>query len=328
VTSYLEQKYFQIGSLGNLSYQWQLNGTNIANATNASLTLTDVRFTNDGIYTVIVSDGVASTTSSNAVLTVGLPPFILVQPASQSVESNCNAAFNVSVGGLPPLSYQWWENGAILSTETNSSLNIASVQASNCGSYRLVVTNVLGATTSAVAVLALGSPPVANPVAVLRFAEGGVRLNASELTTNDTVALYDSLTVIEVSSNSAAGGAVSLDGSWIYYAPPVGGATNDSFTYTVSDGHCGSALGTVTVQLQADNPQPSHFAIGRMGDGSLQLTFEGIPGDTYHLEYSDSLSPPNWQVLTNQTADDFGVLQFADWPVTNATGRFYRAVWP
>jgi hypothetical protein len=87
-------------------------------------------------------------------------------------------------------------------------------------------------------------------------------------------------------------------------------------------------MGTVTVQVEADNPQPLGFAIGRMGDGSLQLTFDGIPGATYQLECSDSLSPPNWQVLTNQTADGFGVIQITDWPVTNAPARFYRAVGP
>jgi hypothetical protein len=328
VTSYLEQKYYQNSSSGSLNYQWQLNGTNIPNATNASLTLTNVQFTNDGTYTVIVSNGVASTLSSNAVLTVGWPPRIKVQPASQSVESNCCATFNVIAYGVEPLSYQWWNNGLALGAQTNSSLALTNVQASNFGGYSVIVTNVLGATTSSVAVLALADPPVANPDIVLRFAEGGVRLNVSDLTSNDTVAMYDDLTVIAVSSNSADGGNVILDAPWIYYAPPAGGAASDTFTYTVSDGHCGTAMGTVTVQVEADNPQPLHFAIGSMGDGSLQLTFNGIPGQTYHINYSDSLSPPNWQVLTNQTADSFGVIQITDWPVTNIPARFYRAVWP
>jgi hypothetical protein len=328
VTSYLEQKYFQAGSSGSLAYQWQFDGTNIANATNATLTLTDVQITNDGVYTVAVSSGVASTTSSNALLAVGWPPTIVMQPASQSVELNCSATFNVSARGVAPLCYQWWNNGLPLGAQTNSSLAIANVQASNYGSYCVVVTNALGATISTVAVLAQASPPVANPDTVLRFAEGGVRLNAADLTTNDTVAVYDKLTVIAVSSNSIAGGNVSLNGPWIYYAPPAGVAASDIFTYTVSDGHCGTVTGTVTVQVQADNPQPENFAIGRMRDGSLQLTFDGIPGETYGIDYSDSLSPPNWQMLTNQTADSFGVIEITDWPLTNAPARFYRAVGP
>ncbi len=328
VTSYLEQKYYQDGASGSLSYQWQLNGINIANATNATLTLTNVHLTNAGHYTVIVSSGLASTTSSNAVLSVGLPPIIRVQPASQSVELNCSAAFNVSAIGINPMSYQWWKNGQPLSAQTNSSLAISSVQVSNYGTYSVVITNVLGATVSDLAVLAPASPPAAYPVTVLRYAEGGVRLYAADLTTNDIVAFYDTLTVIAVSSNTTAGGSVSLNGSWIYYAPPAGGATSDSFTYTVSDGHCGTATGTVTVQIKADDPQPSRFAIGQMGDGSLQLSFDGIPGDTYHVEYSESLAPPNWQVLTNQATNGYGVLQVTDWPVTNVPARFYRAVWP
>ncbi len=328
VAGYLEQKYFGIGASGSLSYQWQWNGTNIANATNASLTLSNVQFTNDGIYTVTVSNQVGVTTSSNAVLTVGGPPRIIQQPASQSVELNCSATFTVSAMSAAPLSYQWWNNGVTLGGQTNSSLTIASVQASNVGSYSVTVSSVLGATNSKTAMLALAQPPVANPVTVQRFIEGGVRLNVLDLITNDTVAVYDALTVIAVSSNSAAGGTVSLNAPWIYYAPPPGLGVPDTFAYLVSDGHCGTAVGTVTVQVQADNPQPLHFIIGRMGDGSLQMTFDGIPNQTYGIDYSDSLSPPNWQVLTNQTADGFGAIWVTDWPLTNVPTRYYRAVGP
>jgi hypothetical protein len=328
VANYLEQKYFQSVSSGDLDYQWQFNGTNIAGATNATFTLTDAHFTNGGDYTVIVSSVAGSVTSSIAVLTLSGRPIIEVQPASQSVDSNCSALFNVSAEGFQPMSYQWWGHGLALAGQTNSSLAFASVQASNLGAYSVVITNVLGAATSAVAVLALGAPPAANPDTVLRFAEGGVRVNVAILTSNDTVALYDELTVIEVSSNSAAGGVVSLDSPWVYYTPPAGNPASDTFTYTVSDGHCGTATGTVTVQIKKDNPQPLRFALARQGDGSLQLTFDGIPGDTYQLQYSESLSPPNWQVLSNQTADGFGALHFTDSPVTNAPARFYRAVGP
>jgi hypothetical protein len=309
-----------------LNYQWICDGTNISGATNASLTLTGVLFCQVGTYSVLVSNSLGSILSSNAEL--GTPPAITVQPASQSVESNCSATFNVLASSTAPLAYQWWNNGLALDTETNSSLALTNVQASNFGSYSVVVANAFGAITSKVAMLALAAPPVANFGTVLRFPEGGLRINASELTTNDTVAMFDSLTVIEVSSNSAAGGSVSLSGPWIYYAPPAGMVVSDTFTYTVSDGHCGTAVGTVTVQPDSRIPQPSHFNIAKMGDGSLQLSFDGMPGGTYHLQYTESLSPASWQPLTSQTADGFGVFQYTDSPVTGAQGRFYRAVWP
>jgi len=134
-----------------------------------------------------------------------------------------------------------------------------------------------------------------------------------------------------VSSSSSAGGTVGLTNNWMYYAPPAG-ATNtgaiDTFTYVVSDGHCGSDVGAVTVQVRPDNPQPVTFAVANPGDGTVRLTFDGIPGYTYRLEYTDDLSNPNWQTLGTATADGFGVCQFVDGSLTNTPTRFYRAVWP
>ncbi len=57
-----------------LSYQWVCNGTNIYNATNATLLLTNVQLTQAGSYVAQVSNIVGSTNSVTAVLTVNPPP--------------------------------------------------------------------------------------------------------------------------------------------------------------------------------------------------------------------------------------------------------------
>jgi hypothetical protein len=57
-----------------LSFQWLLDSVNISGATNASYNLGSVTTNNTGTYTVIVSNAGGSVTSSNAVLTVILPP--------------------------------------------------------------------------------------------------------------------------------------------------------------------------------------------------------------------------------------------------------------
>ncbi|HTY86563.1 MAG TPA: LamG-like jellyroll fold domain-containing protein [Candidatus Acidoferrum sp.] len=57
-----------------ISYQWTWNGTNMNNATNATLLLTNVQFSQAGNYAVQISNIAGSTNSSNAVLTVSLPP--------------------------------------------------------------------------------------------------------------------------------------------------------------------------------------------------------------------------------------------------------------
>jgi hypothetical protein len=54
-----------------LSYQWKMGGTDITNATNASLVLNNVQAANAGNYTVVASNGVGTpATSDAAVLTV------------------------------------------------------------------------------------------------------------------------------------------------------------------------------------------------------------------------------------------------------------------
>jgi subtilase family serine protease len=311
-----------------LSYQWNFNGTNIVGATNTTLTLINVQVRQAGNYAVLVTNVYGSATSIVATLSVAISPVIASQPKNQFVPLGCDATFNVCAWGTKPLSYQWWKDGLALSGQTNMSLMLTNVQTSDFGNYSVVVTNDFGSVTSSPAQLALGHPPVANPDTIYRFAAGGVRVNVGGLLANDTDPDGDSLTIIGVSPNSAAGGTVGLTNNWVYYAPPGGSANGDTFTYIVSDGHCGTDVGTVTVQIKADNPQPLTFAIANPGDGFIRLTFDGIPGYTYWIEYTDDLSNPDWQTLNTETADGFGVCQFVDGSLTNAPARFYRAVWP
>lgn len=54
-----------------LTYQWRLDGTDLAGATNASLALTNVQSTNSGFYMVLVSGGGGAVASTTAYLTIG-----------------------------------------------------------------------------------------------------------------------------------------------------------------------------------------------------------------------------------------------------------------
>ena len=64
-----------------LSYQWSFNGTNIAGATGTTLTLTNVQLNQAGNYAVLVTNAYGSILSSNAVLTVNLPPPCTAAPS-------------------------------------------------------------------------------------------------------------------------------------------------------------------------------------------------------------------------------------------------------
>ncbi len=70
---------FTVGVAGSapFSYQWEFNGTNMGGATDSTLTVSNVQLSAAGSYAVVVSNAVGSATSSNAVLTVSLPPSII-----------------------------------------------------------------------------------------------------------------------------------------------------------------------------------------------------------------------------------------------------------
>lgn len=67
---------FSVGVAGSspLSFQWRFEGVAIEGATNGVLTLDNVQFNQAGHYSVVVTNESGSAESSNAVLTVTLPP--------------------------------------------------------------------------------------------------------------------------------------------------------------------------------------------------------------------------------------------------------------
>ena len=85
----------------------------------------------------------------------GTPPTLTSQPSSLSVQPGQNVTFSAGAFGTPPLAYQWTFEGANLSGATGSSLTVNNVQASNQGTYALVVTDPVRATNTVGALLEL-----------------------------------------------------------------------------------------------------------------------------------------------------------------------------
>lgn len=258
-------------------------------------------------------------------------PTILAPPASLKVALGCDASFIVYAQGTEPLSYQWAFNGTNILDATNQDLTLTNVQTSNFGSYTVIITNVFGSVTSSPpALLGLAHVPVANADTIYRFIEGGVRVNARVLLANDKDVDGNALTVISVSPMSSGGGSVGLTNTYglnyVYYAPPSTNTTSDTFTYTISDGHCDTANGTVTVLIKPDNPLPENFTIAP-ANGTSWLTWDTIPGSTYSsVQAASSLSAGFWQTLSGPlTADSFGVVQFYD-VLPEQPQRFYRLI--
>ncbi len=83
------------------------------------------------------------------------PQYLSIAQHPQGGIYSAGTAVNLSVSavGIEPLSYQWFRNGQLMSSATNSALNFPSIQPVNAGNYYVIVTNSLGSLTSQVAML-------------------------------------------------------------------------------------------------------------------------------------------------------------------------------
>lgn len=175
-----------------ITYQWQFIGTNIVWATNASLTLTNVQPSNQGIYDVVISNNFGFITSSNAFLVVtGLPPKIVsIQPTNQTMVVGSNYTFTATATGSPPLSYQWQFGGTNMDSATNASLALSNVQSTNEGIYTVVVTNYFGLATSNV--LLMSYPTALNASGLIWTSSGYAAWFPESTVTHDGVAAVQS----------------------------------------------------------------------------------------------------------------------------------------
>ena len=140
------------------TFQWRFNGGNIV-GTNQTLLITNIQPASAGNYRVVIANlAGAVTNAAPVVLTVNYPPVITAQPVSQSVALSNNVALSVAAAGVPAPFYQWQIGGVNLGGANSATLAITNFQQSNEGSYRVVVTNLLGSVTSSNALLFVNSP--------------------------------------------------------------------------------------------------------------------------------------------------------------------------
>ncbi|HEY5910104.1 MAG TPA: lamin tail domain-containing protein [Verrucomicrobiae bacterium] len=140
------------GGAAPLYVQWRLNGLDILDATNATLSLTNVGFTDAGRYSLRVSNPWGCALSTDAWLRVQASPAITRQPES-TASSGGPALFSVVARGTAPLSYQWRFNGANLAGQSGAQLLLPAPDTAQAGGYSVVVANSYGTATSAVATL-------------------------------------------------------------------------------------------------------------------------------------------------------------------------------
>jgi len=220
-----------------LAYQWRLNGANIAGATNRMLLLTNVQPANAGTYSVQVMNVFGSTNSANAVLTVLSIPTIVQHPFNLTTLAGLEAVFDVIATGAPPLEYQWFFNGSIISNENSSTLIINNLQPAHAGTYSVRITNSYGAVTSSNALLTvLNSIDDGTRFEITALLTTGSRVvDHNELTGDDRGGVAASSTHVFVTGddNTARFLLTDLSGGAVASTTPLDGMVTDLRTETV-----------------------------------------------------------------------------------------------
>lgn len=281
---------------GPITYQWQKDAANLSGQTGSSLTLTNVQISDAGSYRVVVTGAAGAVTSNAASLTVNVPVTITSSPASQTVTVGQTATFTVTATGTGPFTYQWQKNTTNLVGQTGSTLTLTNVQASDAGSYLVVVTGAAGPVTSEAATLTVDGADTAPAITIQP--------------SNLTVIAPDAPTFTVVASGT------NLSYQWKKNGTDIAGATSASYTVpgftdlqTVLDSYSvvvSNSVGSVTsssATFTVVAPNPTYLPGGEPTAvasrpltvlPSLNVDPVKFPNGSFRFGYDEALKNPAW----------------------------------
>lgn len=102
------------------------------------------------------------------------PPNLTMQPQSRPVQLGSDVTFTAWGTGSKPFYYRWRFNGTNLPGATSPNLVLTNVQLARTGAYSVVVSNISGVATSAVAALNVLEPPTLFNVAAVSGARQAI----------------------------------------------------------------------------------------------------------------------------------------------------------
>lgn len=239
---------------GNILYQWQKNGTNIAGATSSTFAITSAVITDTAAYRCVVTNSCGSVNSNAATLFVSETPSITSSPQSavQCEGTNLTLTSGYSGAGLHQL--QWLKNGSPVNNDNRitgaqtTTLSITGITSADAGDYKFQVTSNACTTqvSSNAAAISIGAKPTITAQSQSQTMQVGAVLTLSVTSTGSNL-LY------EWSKNGTfIAGATNAT----FSIPSI--AKADSGTYSVKVvNDCGTATSQNIVIKISDAPAPN-----------------------------------------------------------------------
>jgi|GEM_PF-828168 len=248
---------------------------------NYSADLTTVRTTGDTQSAGLIITSKEKTGAGARLLAVqtgssSAAPVIFNQPLDQSLNLGSTINLSVSADGSTATTYQWKKDGVEIAGATGTSLVISSAALADAGNYTCDVKNSYGASTSAVATVAVSAAPVV--VTPLKNATVYV---------GDTVTLSATFSGEPSPTCSWTKNGVAIPGATdsAYTFTPA--ATNESGTYVVTALNTyGSISSSATVTVNAlptsfKNISSTSFTYSQNFDGIEKSTAYNLRGTSY-----------------------------------------------
>lgn len=334
-----------------LTYQWERSSNGGANfaavnsATSTSLVITNAQLSDAGLYRLVATNSQGSVTSASATLTVNQAPVITTQPVGGTLQLGGGLTLSVTTTGNPAPTYQWRKNGAAINGATAASYAITNATGADTGGYTVVVTNAVGATTSALASVAVLSSTLAatatTPTATGRNPDTRLTITFNEAPTigvsgvlrirdaaNDAVVETIDLAAATALRDTLRAGSTLSTQLLPVQKKPIGGIATDFNYYPI----------TVSGQTATIYPRNGVLSYGRtyyvtvepgVFTNSTGLAFAGISNTTTWRFTTKSSGPTNGATNLTVAADgsgDFDTVQAAlDFvPASNTTPTLIR----
>ncbi|MHB1708716.1 MAG: beta strand repeat-containing protein [Thermoplasmataceae archaeon] len=275
------------GSGSYTNYNFYLNGNSVQSGSGSQLT-EDFASGPDSVYVVITDSNGVSATSPTISQTVNSDPIVSISSSQNPTDVGNSVTFTASAsGGTPGYTYNWYEDGTLISGASGSTYTPAAYNSSGSYDYAVTVTDGAGYTTST----SLTGASLTETV------DSDPTVSASASTTTADVGY--SITF----SSTPSGGTSPYTYSWTINGTQV--STSQDFSYSFS------SAGSYTVEVTVTD------SIGKTYSASVTVTINNNP--TVSIASSqDPTDVGNSVTFTASESGGTGTISYA-WTVNSAS---------